>query len=280
MDTITLGSFIKERREQLGKTLRGFAAELDIAAPYLHDIEKDNRTPSEKLLPAFIKGLRLSREDETTLYDLVGRRRQGLYPDLSAYIQNSELARVALRKARDCNIPDTMIQKRRDWELVEIFADEGLSGMKAENRTEFQRMIRMCELHQIDLIITKSVSRFARNAKESLVYVRKLKLLGIGVQFEKEGIFTLALGDEMLLNTFSAIAQEESKAISQNQRLSIVKRMKKIRYIPYGYTIRNGRMVIEHGLCKSEGTRTPFFCVAGELFDRGGADSLLEKLVL
>jgi len=108
MDTITLGSFIKERREQLGKTLRGFAAELDIAAPYLHDIEKDNRTPSEKLLPAFIKGLRLSREDETTLYDLVGRRRQGLYPDLSAYIQNSELARVALRKARDCNIPDTM----------------------------------------------------------------------------------------------------------------------------------------------------------------------------
>lgn len=58
--------------------------------------------------------------------------------------------------------------------------------MKAENRTEFQRMIRMCELHQIDLIITKSVSRFARNAKESLVYVRKLKLLGIGVQFERK----------------------------------------------------------------------------------------------
>ncbi len=108
MDTVTLGSFIRERRESLGKTLRGFAAELDIAAPYLHDIEKDNRTPSEKLLPAFIKGLYLSREDENTLYDLVGHRRQGLYPDLSAYMQNSELARVALRKARDCNISDTM----------------------------------------------------------------------------------------------------------------------------------------------------------------------------
>ena len=62
--------------------------------------------------------------------------------------------------------------------------------MNAENRTEFQRMIRMCELHQIDLIITKSVSRFARNAKESLVYVRKLKLLGIGVQFEKKDFDT------------------------------------------------------------------------------------------
>ena len=56
MDTMTLGSFIKERREQLGKTLRGFAAELDIAAPYLHDIEKDNRTPSEKLSRPSSKG--------------------------------------------------------------------------------------------------------------------------------------------------------------------------------------------------------------------------------
>lgn len=108
MDSITLGSFIREKRERLGKTLRGLAAELDIAAPYLHDIEKGNRTPSEKLLPAFIKCLSLSSDDETALYDLVGVRRQGVYPDLTAYIQQSNLARVALRKARDCNIPDTM----------------------------------------------------------------------------------------------------------------------------------------------------------------------------
>ena len=81
-----------------------------------------------------------------------------------------------------------MIKNRPDWELVEIFADEGLSGMKAENRTEFQRMIRLCELRQIDLVVAKSVSRFARNVKESLAYARKLKLLGIGVQFEKEYI--------------------------------------------------------------------------------------------
>ena len=82
-------------------------------------------------------------------------------------------------------------------------ADEGISGMRADNRTEFQRMIRMCELKQIDLILTKSVSRFARNVPVSLQYVRKLKALGIAVQFEKEGINTLALGDEMLLNTFN-----------------------------------------------------------------------------
>lgn len=108
MDTITLGSFIRDKRERLGKTLRSLAAELDIAAPYLRDIEKDNRTPSEKLLPTFISALHLSSSEETMLYDLVGNRRQGLYPDLSAYMQQSNLARVALRKARDNNISDTL----------------------------------------------------------------------------------------------------------------------------------------------------------------------------
>ena len=150
--------------------------------------------------------------------------------------------------ANQIRVYTSLIQRKKEWELVEIFADEGLSGMNAQNRTEFQRMIKMCEQHQIDLIVTKSVSRFARNAKESLEYVRKLKLLGMGVQFEKEGIYTLALGDEMLLNTFSAIAQEESKAISQNQRLSIVKRMQSGEYVdsnaPYGFRLVNKALVV------------------------------------
>ena len=140
------------------------------------------------------------------------------------------------------------IAEKQEWELVDIFADEGLSGMKADNRPEFQRMIRMCELHQIDLILTKSVSRFARNVKAALNYTRKLKLLGIGVQFEEDGINTLAMADEMLLNTFAAIAQEESKSISQNQRLSIVKRMESGEYIasnaPYGYRLIDKKLVI------------------------------------
>ena len=140
------------------------------------------------------------------------------------------------------------IAEKQEWELVDIFADEGLSGMKADNRPEFQRMIRMCELHQIDLILTKSVSRFARNVKEALNYTRKLKLLGIGVQFEEDGINTLAMADEMLLNTFAAIAQEESKSISQHQRLSIVKRMEAGEYIasnaPYGYRLVDKKLVI------------------------------------
>ena len=109
-------------------------------------------------------------------------------------------------------------------------------------------MIKMCEAHQIDLILVKSVSRFGRNVKESLDYTRRLKLLGIGVQFEKEGIFTLSLGDEMLLNVFSAIAQEESQALSQNLRLSIVKRMELGEFVdphpPYGYRFVNKQLVI------------------------------------
>ncbi len=138
------------------------------------------------------------------------------------------------------------IKKHEDWELVEIFADEGKSGTK-DTRPEFQRMIRACELGQIDLVITKSTSRFGRNTKDTLKYVRKLKAIGIGVIFDEQGINTMSLGDEMLLSTFAAIAQEESVAISQNQRHSIVKRMQSGSYVdsnaPYGFKLEDKRLV-------------------------------------
>lgn len=150
--------------------------------------------------------------------------------------------------ATQIRVYTSMIQSNPEWELVEIFADEGISGTSADKREEFLRMIRMCELKKIDLIITKSVSRFARNVKEVLEYVRKLKLLGIGVKFEKEGINTVSLGDEMLLNTFAAIAQEESVAISQRLRWSNKKRMSQGEYItsnaPYGYRLVEGALMI------------------------------------
>ena len=109
--------------------------------------------------------------------------------------------------------------------------------MKADNRPEFQRMIRMCELHQIDLILTKSVSRFARNVKEALNYTRKLR--GVVGDRGRKGETHAGVGGGVLLNTFAAIAQEESKSISQNQRLSIVKRMEAGEYIA-----SNARMAI------------------------------------
>ena len=140
-----------------------------------------------------------------------------------------------------------MINKKENWELVEIFADEGITGTSVSKRAEFNRMIKACELKQIDLIITKSVSRFARNVKESLEYVRKLKLLGIAVQFEKESINTLSLGDEMLINTFSSIAQEESISISNNLKFANRKRMEHGEYInataPYGFIFQNKALI-------------------------------------
>ena len=147
-----------------------------------------------------------------------------------------------------CEYYTDKIMSNKEWTMAGIFADEGITGTSTKKRTEFLRMIRQCKQKKIDLILTKSVSRFARNVKEALSYTRKLKLLGIGVQFEEDGINTLAMADEMLLNTFAAIAQEESKSISQNQRLSIVKRMESGEYIasnaPYGYRLIDKKLVI------------------------------------
>ncbi len=150
--------------------------------------------------------------------------------------------------ATQIRVYQKMIKQKPEWELVDIFADEGISGTQSQTRPEFQRMMRMCERREIDLIIVKSMSRFARNVKESLEYVRKLKSLGVGVIFEKEGINTLSIGDEMLLNTFSAIAQEESQAISQHIRMSITKRMESGDYVdsnaPYGFRLIDKRLSV------------------------------------
>ena len=80
------------------------------------------------------------------------------------------------------------IKSKSEWQLVEIFADEGITGTRAEKRTEFLRMIKLCKMGEIDLIITKAVARFARNVKETLEIVRELKKYGVAVRFEKEGI--------------------------------------------------------------------------------------------
>ena len=108
------------------------------------------------------------------------------------------------------------IDNTPNWTLVDIFADFGISGMNDKNRIEFQRMIEMCNKGKIDLIITKSISRFARNTVDCLTHVRKLKANNIGVIFEKEGINTLDAVSETFLTWFSAFAQAESESLSQN----------------------------------------------------------------
>ena len=114
--------------------------------------------------------------------------------------------------------------QRGDWDLVNIYADEGLSGTSLKGRTEFQQMIADCEAGKIDYIITKSISRFARNTVDTLSTVRKLQSLGVQVFFEKEGIDTADALSEMILTIMASFAQEESRSISENVKWGIRKR--------------------------------------------------------
>jgi len=100
--------------------------------------------------------------------------------------------------------------------MAGIFAYEGISGTQAKKRPEFLKMIRLCRQRKIDLILTKSLSRFARNTVDSLKYIRELKALGIAIVFEKENINTLETDTEMMITMMSCFAQAESESISKN----------------------------------------------------------------
>ncbi|MFL0194819.1 recombinase family protein [Clostridium sp. WILCCON 0269] len=115
------------------------------------------------------------------------------------------------------------IQSNPEWQYVDIYADEGISGTGTKNRTEFLRMIKDAREGKIDLVLTKSISRFARNTMDLLKYVRELKERGISVLFQKENIDTLDSKGEVFLTIFSSIAQDESRNISENSRWGIVK---------------------------------------------------------
>jgi len=99
------------------------------------------------------------------------------------------------------------INKNPDWQMAGIFADEGITGTQARKRPQFLKMIRLCRQGKIDVILTKSLSRFARNTVDSLNYIRELKMLGIAVISEKENINTLTAESEMLITIMSCFAQ-------------------------------------------------------------------------
>lgn len=108
------------------------------------------------------------------------------------------------------------INGHADWELVEVYPDEGISGLSTKKRENFRRMMDDALAGKIDLIITKSISRFARNTVDTLTTIRQLKEKGIEVYFEKENIWTLDSKSELLLTIMSSLAQEESRSISEN----------------------------------------------------------------
>ena len=108
------------------------------------------------------------------------------------------------------------INERDDWEFVKMYSDEGISGTNTKLRTGFKAMVEDALNGKIDLIITKSVSRFARNTVDSLTTVRQLKEVGVEIYFEKENIWTLDSKGELLITIMSSLAQEESRSISEN----------------------------------------------------------------
>lgn len=117
-----------------------------------------------------------------------------------------------------CTYYTDKIMTNPEWTMAGIFADEGITGTSTKKRDDFNRMIRKCRQKKIDLILTKSISRFARNTLDSLKYIRALKELGIGIIFEKENINTLEMDTELIITFMSAFAQSESESISANVR--------------------------------------------------------------
>lgn len=137
------------------------------------------------------------------------------------------------------NYYTTLISSKDKWIMAEIYADEGISGTSAEKRQDFQRLLPDCRKGRVDKILVKSISRFARNAKDCLETIRELKSMGVGVCFEEQGIDTSDMSGELLTAVFAAIAQKESESISGNMRWSYKRRMESGKFItckaPFGY---------------------------------------------
>ena len=120
-----------------------------------------------------------------------------------------------------------LVTNNSKWDLVDIYADEGISGTQTKNRAEFNRMIGDATNNKIDMIITKSISRFTRNVLDSLKYVRLLKEHNVAILFEKENINTMTMNGEMLLVILSSLAQQESESISANVKMGLKMKMKR-----------------------------------------------------
>ena len=140
------------------------------------------------------------------------------------------------------------ITTHEGWELVDIYADEGLTGMETKHRDDFNRMIQDCRDGKIDRVLVKSVSRFARNTQEYILYMRELLRLGITIYFEKENLDTGKMSNEQAAAIYGAFAQMETTGHSQNMRVSNRIRMEKglftLPQAPYGYKMVDRELAV------------------------------------
>lgn len=144
----------------------------------------------------------------------------------------------------------SLIENQENWQFAGIYADEARSGTKLAKRDDFLRMLKDCEDGKIDMIITKSLTRFARNTVDSIEAIRRLKALGVAVYFEKEHIDSLSEKSELMLTILSSLAQGESESISTNSKWAVIKRFQNGTFIlgtpAYGYTKdEKGELIIQ-----------------------------------
>lgn len=175
-------------------------------------------------------------------------------PDL-AKLRVAAYARVSSDSADQANSYiaqinhyNKIIRENDNWELIDVYADQGLTGTDVKNRDDFNRMIQDCRDGKIDRILVKSISRFARNTQDYIRYMRELLRLGISIHFEKENIDTGKMKNEQIAIIYGAFAQMESTNHSENMRFSIRMRMKAGEYTPpsapYGYRLENRELEI------------------------------------
>lgn len=180
---------------------------------------------------------------ETTIPYIPTKKRVAAYARVSM-----ESERLMHSLSAQVSYYNELTQSHHDWEYVGVYADDGISGTTTHKRDEFKRLIADCEDGKIDIILTKSISRFARNTVDLLNTVHYLKGLGISVQFEKEKIDSLTENGELMLTLLASFAQEESYSISDNVKWGTRKRFEQ--GIPngkvhiYGYQWKNSHLEI------------------------------------
>ena len=178
---------------------------------------------------------------------------------MAAYcrVSTDQLEQLSSYEAQ-VNYYTAFINNSPEYEMAKVYADEGISGTNTKKREQFNKMIEDSKFGKIDVIITKSISRFARNTLDCLNYVRLLKDLGIGVIFEKENIDTLDSKGKVLLSILSSLAQDESRSISENSTWGIRRRFEQgkvavncTKFLGYDKD-ENGNLVINEKQAKIE----------------------------
>lgn len=173
-------------------------------------------------------------------------------------IRVAAYARVSTSTAEQLESLETQIQhfedllsSHPDWQAVDIYVDEGITGTSLTNRHGLQRLLKDARSGEIDLIVTKSISRFSRNIEECLEIIRELSKLGVAIHFDKENLNTQTMDGELLFSILGSLAEAESKSISDNTKWGRIKRIEQGQYRyscpPYGYDLIDGQLKINEG---------------------------------